>query len=287
MAGFNPQTIIDQIQKIARHGIIDQRTGAIHGTERIVGYVAKIHDSGELAGTVDVQEYIDYNHQDDINSKVGYHEGVYISAIQNSDCYVMIPKLYSDVVIVRDVATSIEYVAMFSHVDTFKVDAHTNLVIGVSEREEYRPDDENAPDVDELEPTGLSALTTYDKDSVGTVVTDSKKTTRQTMTVDTYELDVNGKSGARFSENEVNISKGNVALKLTDSAVELGSADEPSVLGQQLVSVLSELLSALSALTVPCSSPGSPSGPPVNIDQFTSINGKLNTILSQSVKLKK
>ena len=44
------------INAIAKNGITDPN-GAIRGTQKIIGYVCAIHEDGELAGTIDVQEY--------------------------------------------------------------------------------------------------------------------------------------------------------------------------------------------------------------------------------------
>ena len=49
------QIIRDAIRKIALRGIVSPNTGAVRGTGKVTGYVAKIHKDGELAGTVDVK----------------------------------------------------------------------------------------------------------------------------------------------------------------------------------------------------------------------------------------
>ena len=51
------QIIREAIQKIALHGLVNKSTGTIRDTGKTVGFVAKIHTDGELAGTIDVQEY--------------------------------------------------------------------------------------------------------------------------------------------------------------------------------------------------------------------------------------
>ena len=114
----------------------------------------KIHTDGELCGTVDVQEYThtltDKQAIDD-GLPVGLHEGVYLSAIQNNENgLVVIPYLYSDVVITTDPETLREYVIQYSHADTIQVDAHNKVIIGATETKEWE-DSEDAPDVDELE----------------------------------------------------------------------------------------------------------------------------------------
>ena len=93
----------EAIRKIALQNIADPNNGAVYGARRISGYVAKVNDDF----TVDVQEYLD--EADFKGEKIGYHEGVYLSAIQsNPNGYVIVPKLYSEVVIVKDPVTKTE-----------------------------------------------------------------------------------------------------------------------------------------------------------------------------------
>ena len=67
------QTIREAIQKIAWRGMINRDTGAIKGTAKISGYVAKIHTDGELAGTIDVQEYVQLAIEETEDAKIFYH----------------------------------------------------------------------------------------------------------------------------------------------------------------------------------------------------------------------
>lgn len=62
----------------------------------------------------------------------------------------VIPYLYSDVVITTDPETLREYVIQYSHADTIQVDAHNKVIIGATETKEWE-DSEDTPDVDELE----------------------------------------------------------------------------------------------------------------------------------------
>ena len=159
------QAIRDAIRKIAWHGIINQ-DGVLKDTGKVTGYVAKIHTDGELAGTVDVQEYYSLSMEETEDKKIGYHEGVYLSALQdNSKGLLIIPKLYSEVTISIDPETKTEYVSMFSHVDVIQLDSHETITVGVTEREEFDESDENSPDIQDLEETGVFSKTTYLKDS--------------------------------------------------------------------------------------------------------------------------
>jgi len=65
--------------------------------------------------------------------------------------------------------------------------------------------------------------------------------------------------------------------------INLGlNASEPLVLGNQLLGILNELISAIQGLTV--GTAVGPSSPPINIPQFTAIQSKLNKILSKKNK---
>lgn len=150
------QTIYDAIRQIALHKYTSSKSGVLRNTEKTNGYVVKVHtdEDDELFGTVDVQEYLsgeaDAQGMSD-GLPVGLHEGVYLSAIQNNENGLfVIPYLYSDVVIVTDPDSLKEYVIEYSHADTVQVDAHNKVIIGATETKEWQ-DDENSPDVDQLE----------------------------------------------------------------------------------------------------------------------------------------
>lgn len=267
------KALFDMIQQIARHGMMDSKTGAIHGTERTVGYVAKIHEDGELAGTIDVQEFIDYMHQDDIDAKVGYHEGVFLTAMQNNTGLLIKPKLYSEVVIVMDPATNREYVSLFSHVDVIQLDSHDTVTVGVQEREEFKPDDEEGDDVDELKPTGVFTKTEYTKDSIISTVTadkDGKNTvyqemngeglkqvigdakSSQTMTQDEIVLE-HDKANVTLDDSQAKLEMGKSSVTVENGTVYVGSKSgtDDAVLGQQLASILSNLVGYLGQMMTP------------------------------------
>nr|WP_017854380.1 Gp138 family membrane-puncturing spike protein [Leptospira interrogans] len=80
---------------------------------------------------------------------------------------------------------------------------------------------------------------------------------------------------------------GNSYILISSSLIEFKSGlanTEKAVLGETLEGILTEILDALSALTVPCTAPGTNSLTPVNASVFASIKAKLSTILSQKVK---
>lgn len=135
------------------------------GTARLIhGYVAKIHDDpgdeefADYGGTVDVGEY-----PDETASTGGViHKGVLLAAARNNEGGILIvPTLYSEVTIVLDAATRHAYVVNYSHAETLRLDAHTEVSIGITETEALDPDSDTSPDYDELESTGNEAHTTY------------------------------------------------------------------------------------------------------------------------------
>lgn len=286
--------IREAIRNIAREGIVNPHTGAVRGSAKVSGFVAKIHEDGEFAGTVDVQEYISYNDRKG-EGAVGYHEGVLLSALQdNSSGYLVMPKLYSDVVICSDVASGCEYVILVSHVDVVRIDSHTEVSIGVREREQYSLDDEEGPDMDELKETGVMAVSRYAKDSISSEVTDSKKRTAISQLPASYSVDVAGKSSLVMEDDAV-VKAGSSLVKVESGTVYVGSdsGTDCAVLGTELCNLLSEILTKLSTTLVPIGSPGSTS-PLTTCPDFASLASKvasmassMSGILTKKVQLQK
>lgn len=77
-------------------------------------------------------------------------------------------------------------------------------------------------------------------------------------------------------ENSVMMNEENV--KISTEKFNVGKGKEQMVLGNTLLSLLEELLDAISSLTVV--TPHGPSGTPLNAAQFIQIKGKLKTMLS-------
>lgn len=263
----NHHDISEAIRKIALKGIADPNQGFVYGSRRITGYVAKVND--DL--TIDVQEYLD--EQEFKGEKIGYHEGVYLSALEsNPNGYVIVPKLYSEVVIVKDPVSKIEYVSMFSHVDVIQLESSDKVTIGVVERDELNLNDDNSPDVDELEATGLSGKTTYTKEEVLTEVidVDGSKTTSLDMKSDALDIKVSdsdestmhmdkskiilerGKSKTTLEDGSNTMENGNEMVKVTNSVVYLGkdSGTSHAVLGEELADILSDIVDYCSQIKV-------------------------------------
>ena len=301
------EMIREAIRAIALKGVVNRQTGAVRGTSKVTGYVAKIHDdeSDELFGTIDVQEYADWAVAESDEAKIGYHEGVLLTAIQkDNQGYIIIPKLYSDVLVSRDPETNNEYVTMFSHVDLIQLDSHERIMVGVREREEYEPDDENAPDIHELELTGIQTTTEYTKDVAKTVaVTDENAEHVATQVIgndpdDGLEIkhDVSGKSTATMTEDEIvlehdkakatldgsqaKMEMGKSSVVVNDGTVYVGSKNgtDDAVLGQQLATILSDLVGYLGQMMTPTMMGPQP---PANVlASFTALKAKIQSFAS-------
>ena len=292
------QAIRDAIRKIAWHGIINQ-DGVLKDTGKVTGYVAKIHTDGELAGTVDVQEYYSLSMEETEDKKIGYHEGVYLSALQdNSKGLLIIPKLYSEVTISIDPETKTAYVSMFSHVDVIQLDSHETITVGVTEREEFDESDENSPDIQDLEETGVFSKTTYLKDSITTEVQgeddanhnkhvmDSEKVEtvigddKSSMMMDQEQIHLKHNKAETILDEEQHLSQfGNSKVKIEDGTVYLGSdsGTDDAVLGVELATILSELVGYIGQIMTPTMMGPQP---PANMASFISLKAKIDSFKS-------
>lgn len=309
------QTIYRAIREIAMHKLVNSKTNTFRNTSRTTGYVVKFHDdeNDELYGTVDVQEYISGStdiqaQQNGLN--VGLHEGVYLSAIQhNDDGIVVVPFLYSDVVIATDPESLREYVVQYSHADKVQIDSHSNVSIGVTETKEYK-NDKDSPDYDELEKTGNSAHTIYtptsaimevvkgkggdNEKSVLEVTADkvSAKHNKSELSIEEKLLSAkNDKAQLLLDANQLLTKYDAKEIVINSKGVFLGSgsASEPAVLGNQLADILTDLTSTLSQMmTTTMMGPQ----PPLNLAKFAALQAKISSFkastsgfLSKSVKV--
>lgn len=292
------QVIRDAIRKIAWHGLINP-DGVLKDTGKVTGYVAKIHTDGELAGTVDVQEYYSLSMEETEDKKIGYHEGVYLSALQNnSKGLLIIPKLYSEVTISIDPETKTEYVSMFSHVDVIQLDSHDTITVGVTEREEFNESDENSPDIQDLEETGVFSKTTYVKDSITTEVQgeddanhtkhlmDSEKVEtivgddKSSMMMDQEQIHLKHNKAETILDEDQHLSQfGSSKVKIEDGTVYLGSdsGTDDAVLGVELATILSELVGYLGQIMTPTMMGPQP---PANMASFISLKAKIDAFKS-------
>lgn len=293
------QVIREAIQKIALHGLVNPSTGVVRDTGKVTGYVAKIHTEGELAGTIDVQEFASLSMEENTDMKIGYHEGVYLSAIQdNSNGLLIIPKLYSEVTISMDPESKIEYVSMFSHVDVIQLDSHEKITVGVTEREEFDASDENSPDIHELPETGVFSRTTYTKDSIITEVQGEDKANHIQQSVDSEKFEVivgddkssvaidqkqiqfkHNKAETVLGENSHSSVFGSSAVEIEDGTVYVGSKSgtDDAVLGGELATILMDMLDYVSQIkTTTQLGPQ----PPLNMAQFIALKSKIMSFKS-------
>ena len=288
-------TIREAIKKIAWQNMVSKKTGAINGTGKVTGYVAKINTEGDLAGTVDVQEYDQTPIEETEDVKLGYHEGVLLGALQDSSKgYVIIPKLYSEVVVSQDPETGAEYVSMFSHVDMIQLDSHESIVVEVKEREEFDEKDEEAPDVDELEETGVMSKTSYLKDSITHEVHNSKDShasstvltgEKFTATIDdkntTLEIDKsqihmkrdNAETTIKSDKIEEKVGRSSVTVQNGTVYVGSTSGTDNAVLGKELAGILSDFLGYMGQMmTTTALGPQ----PPINMASFIALKAKVD-----------
>ena len=179
---------------------------------------------------MDVQEYLDAEETKD-GVQEGYHEGVWLSALEsNPNGYLIVPKLYSEVVIAKDPVSLTEYVVMYSHVNIIQLEASETVTVGVVEREELNLNDDGSPDVDELEATGVYGKTSYSKDEVRTEAVDeegglSGRTTHTKDEVKTEVVDDGGKSTTldmKSNSFDLEVSDGDESMMHMDkSKIEL------------------------------------------------------------------
>lgn len=293
------QVIREAIQKIALHGLVNPSTGVVRDTGKVTGYVAKIHTEGELAGTIDVQEFASLSMEENTDMKIGYHEGVYLSAIQdNSNGLLIIPKLYSEVTISMDPESKIEYVSMFSHVDVIQLDSHEKITVGVTEREEFDESDEESPDIHELPETGVFSKTTYTKDLIITEVQGEDKAnhTQQSINSEKFEVIVgddkssvaidqkqiqfkHNKAETVLGENSHSSVFGSSAVEIEDGTVYVGSKSgtDDAVLGGELATILMDMLDYVSQIkTTTQLGPQ----PPLNMAQFIALKSKIMSFKS-------
>lgn len=221
-------------------------TGMPKGTRKIVGYVCKIHEEGEFAGTIDVQEYgceIDYEY----NSAIGHHQGVRLSAIQdNKDGYVIIPQLFSDVMIVQNPYDGAEYVVMYSHAQKIQLRTHSlegkddgEITISVTETKDFMETDEGLEnDYDELEETKNKTITKYTATNIHTQIaspddedgfqedytfenkTITVKDTRITIDGESLYIETTNNVTLKIGQTEVINEDGKVTIKTNECNIE-------------------------------------------------------------------
>lgn len=277
--------IAEAIRKIAlgrsadRINMAPTGTGGI-GTARLIhGYVAKINNNDdEYCGTIDVGEYPD----ESASSEPVIHKGVLLAGTQNnSEGFLIIPTLYSDVTIVTDAATHNCYVLNYSHAELIQLSAHTEAVIGVTETEELNLEDENSPDYDELEQTGNSTFTRYTAEAI-TSIAKNKKKEQATVEINPEQIHQQvGKTELTQIEGKIQQKVNSTTLTLADNKVSIGdeAASEPLVLGNQLAQLMLEFLTECSKITTTTLLGTMPA---INVPNFASLISKIQNFLSKT-----
>ncbi len=224
------------IEKMAKNGMVGP-DGAVRGTKKIFGYVCAIHEEGELAGTIDVQEF---NYEPDEYSIMGtgHHKGVLLSAIQdNANGMQIVPMLYSEVVIVQNPTDGCEYVLMYSHARHIKMKASSledlddgEIEIGVTEVKSFvETDDGLEKDYYELEPTKHKTRTTYKSKSIidHIVSPDDEKGFRQEKTVEhkiitvgDTKITIDGESVVIETSKRVNVKTETAKIETTSCEIK-------------------------------------------------------------------
>lgn len=320
MSNRNNDTIRRAIQRIAQQAQLNavRRDTTFSEISRVTGYVAKIHDdpNDELFGTIDVQEFNTPGFvQEDNGVQYGYHEGVLLSALEKDrEGYLIVPKLYSEVMLGTDPESGIEYVTMFSHVDLIQLDSHDKITVGVREREPFDMEDEDSDDISELKLTGQQTNTTYTKDAItsavqidkdGTIAVSQKmnsdglvqtvgdRDSVLTMTEDGVTIE-HDKAKAILDDSQARMEMGNSSVTVNNGTVYVGNTSgvDDAVLGQQLASILSDLVGYLGQMMTPTMM--GPQAPANVLANFIALKTKIQTFatshsgfLTQKVQLQK
>lgn len=229
--------VFRSISQIARNGMIGM-DGAVRGTKKIYGYVCAIHEEGELAGTIDVQEF-NYEPDEYPIMGTGHHKGVLLSAIQdNQNGVLIVPMLYSEVTIVQNPTDGCEYVIMYSHAQTIKHIAHSiegedkgEIEIGVFETEKpVETDDGLDKDYDQLEPTKNKANTIYKSTSIIDQIISpddeegfkqEKTVEHKIITVGDTKITIDGENVTIETSGQVSFTVGGTKITEKDGSVKI------------------------------------------------------------------
>lgn len=210
------------------------------------------------------------------------HKGVLLSGVKdNSGGFLIVPTLFSDVTIVSDAATRYMYVLNYSHADIVQVNAHKEVVIGVTETEELHPDDNDSPDYDELEKTGNETATKYTATGIETLVKNKDgKEAKQTVEPEKISQTVD-KSEVSQTTDKIEQKVNGTSVTVQDKKVTIGeqSATEPLVLGNQLAQLMMEFLTECTKIMTPTLMGTIPA---VNAPNFAPLMQKIQNVLSQT-----
>lgn len=252
------------------------------GTARLIhGYVAKIHDDPEdreYAGTIDVGEFPD----ETASSEPVIHKGVLLAGLQdNSEGFLVVPSLFSDVTIVTDAATKHAYVVNYSHAKVIRLNSREETVIGVTQAEELDTQNGDSPDYDGLEKTGNESSTRYTAEKMETTVKGKNgKEAVETIGPESIRHQVDTSEIVQTAD-KVQQKVGSTTLTLAESKVTLGdeNATEPLVLGNQLAQLMLDFITECSKITTPTLMGTMPA---LNVPNFAPLTAKIRNFLSKT-----
>ena len=284
------RTISEAIRKIALGRSlerVDMAPGGMGGvgTARLIhGYVAKVHDDPsdeeyeDYAGTVDVGEYPD----ESASTGSVIHKGVLLSAARsNEGGFLIVPTLFSDVTIVVDAATRHAYVVNCSHAETLRLEAHTEVRVGMTQTEELDTESDSSPDYDELEPTGNEAHTVYSAAGIAsTAKNDGGKESSVVQGAEGITLSVD-RSEVKQTSDKIVQKVGSATVAVSDGKVTLGdeNATEPLVLGNELAQLMLDFLTECSKIMTPTLMG---TMQPLNFPNFLSLTSRIQKFLSKT-----
>lgn len=139
---------------------------------------------------------------------------------------------------------------------------------------------------DKEEPANVNIkLSSQNKDSIFNLSCDNELSVFSEKSIN---IESNQSAVVKITEKgktKTEISCNKERVNIISSEINHNNGEEPMVLGNTLKSILDEIISAVSSITVMSSAPGTPSSPPVNMSSFVNIKTKLNTILSKKSNL--
>ena len=190
------------VRNISRQGLMEVGHGNVPvGTRKTLCYVCEVHDGeeteDELRWTVDV---MDVNYDAEPKDGVeGYHPGVRLCASNtNANGFILVPEIYSEVIIERDPASNIEFVSFVSRVAKVMMEGTESIKVGCTEYEDFSESDDGLEkDFDELDETGDYSYTEYTKNKkVDKVVSGDDSTeirqTKNQVFVDCEDIQMHG-----------------------------------------------------------------------------------------------
>lgn len=286
----NRRMIQEAIRKIALGRSIERvemapdGMGGVGTARMIHGYVAKIHDNpsdaefADYGGTVDVGEYP----SETASAGTVIHKGVLLAAAQNNEGGILIvPTLFSEVTIVVDAATRHAYIVNYSHAEAMRLEAHTEVVIGMTETEALDPESDSSPDYDALEPTGNEAHTGYTAEGIASTV--KNKDGKESAVIQGAEeiAQTVDKSEIKQTTDKILQKVNSTTVAVADNKVTLGdeNATEPLVLGNELAQLMMDFLTECSKIMTPTLMG---TMQPLNFPNFLSLTSKIQKFLSKT-----